>query len=298
MRCLYLVLALLAALARPAAAQPAAGDDGREADRAAIRAHIETIFKAYMDKDRATVRATHAEDWRGFLTGSRHIIRGLDAYMEAADGSLRNLDTRILRFDLSEYDVVFHGADVAVINYVADLVVRAGADTLTDKLRTLDVYARREGHWNQVASNVARHPEAMARWAQTPAVVPPAFREQILTTREEVWRAWFTNDRARLEAFLPAETLAGDGSAGGWQDRAAILDGAAQFAASGAQLVRLAFPRTEIQMYGNTIILYTNYEYELESGGKRETTTGKGTEVFVVRDNHLINTGWLLADQK
>ena len=42
-----------------------------------------------------------------------------------------------------------------------------------------------------------------------------------------------------------------------------------RFAASGAKLVRLEFPKTEMQVYGNTIIIYTTYLYEIEAGGKR-----------------------------
>ena len=47
-------------------------------------------------------------------------------------------------------------------------------------------------------------------------------------------------------------------------------------------------------MYGSTIIVYTTYLYETESGGKRSTRNGRGTEIFVVRDGELVNTGWHL----
>ena len=43
-------------------------------------------------------------------------------------------------------------------------------------------------------------------------------------------------------------------------------------------------PRTEIQAYGNTAILYTTYEMDLVAGGKRTTERGAATEVFVRRD--------------
>src|SRR5215472_3335341 len=64
--------------------------DKRQADRDAIHAHIDSIFRAYMQKDRAKIEATHAQDWRGFLSGTRTIIRGLDQYMQIADRSLKN----------------------------------------------------------------------------------------------------------------------------------------------------------------------------------------------------------------
>ena len=48
----------------PAWAQTPSAD--RPADAAAIRAHIESIFQAFVDKDRATLAATHGTEWRGF----------------------------------------------------------------------------------------------------------------------------------------------------------------------------------------------------------------------------------------
>src|SRR5712675_1818494 len=64
----------------------AAPVDDRNADREAIRAHIDSIFKAFINKDAAALRATHDENWRGFLEGSRQIIRGIDQYMKATGG--------------------------------------------------------------------------------------------------------------------------------------------------------------------------------------------------------------------
>ena len=61
-----------------------AADDERAADRAAIRAHIDRIFQAFIHKDRAELRATHAANWLGICTGSRKMIRGIDEYMNAA----------------------------------------------------------------------------------------------------------------------------------------------------------------------------------------------------------------------
>ena len=71
----------------------------------------------------------------------------------------------------------------------------------------------------------------------------------------------------------------------------------ANSADNGGKLVRLEFPKTEIQVYGNTVILYTTYIYETEVNGKRTTSSGRGTEMFVRRGNELINVGWHL-DQK
>ena len=58
--------------------------------------------------------------------------------------------------------------------------------------------------------------------------------------------------------------------------------------------MRLEFPRTEIQVYGQTVILYTTYLYEVEAKGRRTTKSGRGTEIFVRRGNELVNVGWHL----
>ena len=56
--------------------------DDRAADREAIRAHIDSIFQAFIKKDAAALRATHAQNWLGYLEGSRTMIKGVDGYME------------------------------------------------------------------------------------------------------------------------------------------------------------------------------------------------------------------------
>jgi len=73
-------LALLLALtALPFTAK---AQEDRAADRAAIRAHIDSIFQAFIKKDLAALRATHAQNWLGYLEGSREMIKGVDAYMD------------------------------------------------------------------------------------------------------------------------------------------------------------------------------------------------------------------------
>lgn len=83
---LVVVVAVMVTLPR-ATADDSMAD--READRKAIREHIDMIFQAYIRKDRTTIRATHAADWRGFLTSSRSIIRGIDQYMQTAERFLQ-----------------------------------------------------------------------------------------------------------------------------------------------------------------------------------------------------------------
>src|SRR5712691_7034236 len=139
-----------------ASASMFAADVDRSADREAIRKHIDVIFNAYIHQDRETVRKTHSEDWRGFLTQSRSIIRGIDEYMSAADNSLKF--GGLTGYRMVDYDISFHG-DIAIINYVAEIDWKDGDTSGTGKLRVLDVYEKRKGDWIQIASNTATHPD-------------------------------------------------------------------------------------------------------------------------------------------
>ena len=135
---------------------PVPGDQ-RAADRDAIRAHIDSIFQAYIDKDVETIRATHAEHWRGFRRQSRSILRGIDGYM-AGIQDLKTRPGRMHAYRMKEFDVIFYG-DVGIVSYVAEMDVGFEKVEGVLTIRTLDVYARLDGHWNQVASNVATHPD-------------------------------------------------------------------------------------------------------------------------------------------
>ena len=278
------------------AARP--GDD-RAADRAAIRAHIESIFQAFIDWDVDKIYATHSEDWRGFLEGSRVPIRGIDEYMRAngidwpkVKGSEPRPDPQ-RGYRMEDFDVIFHGPDLAVANFNGEFYRKADNVT-TVRFRIMDVYAKRQGGWIQVASHTVVDPAWRAGQMTEPAAVTPQMRQQILAAREAVWRAWFANDRAALEKLIPAEAVAINADEETWSDRAAILAGAKDFAASGAKLARLEFPKTEMQVYGDTVVLYTTYLYEIEAGGRRTTKSGRGTEIFVRRGGDLLNVGWHL----
>jgi ketosteroid isomerase-like protein len=129
--------------------------------------------------------------------------------------------------------------------------------------------------------------------------VTPALRQEILKAREAVWRAWFANERKELEIVIPEDTIAIGAGDGPWENRAAVLEGARKFAESGAKLVRLEYPRTEIRLYGDVAILYTTYVFETEArDGKRESSAGRGTEIFVRRNGRWVNPGWHLDSGK
>lgn len=269
--------------------------DERDADRAEIRKHVEGIFQAFVDKNSDKLRATHSTDWAGYSMDSRSWRQGIDAYMQGAENSLKNYG--MAGFKLTSFDVVFHG-DIALVFYIADVELKNANEAGTDKMRALDIYKKQSGGWIQVASHLARHPDEQQKRLSTPVKVGEQTKKFILDAREQVWRAWFSNDRAKLEGMIPDEAIAIETGNPNWENRAAILEGAKSFAESGSKLVRLEFPRTEIQIYGNAIILYTSYLFETEKDGKKQTTIGSGMETFVQRDGKLINTGWLLAHNK
>jgi hypothetical protein len=160
----------------------------------------------------------------------------------------------------------------------------------------MDIYAKRKGNWIQVASHTAIDPAWRDQQTSMPRNITPDIRQRILAKRDAVWKAWFANDRPVLEKMIPAEAIAINSGSQDWSDRAAILAGAKAFADSGSKLVRLEFPKTEIQAYGNTIIVYTSYIYETDDKGKRTTVKGRGTEIFVRRGDELVNVGWHLDD--
>lgn len=297
----------IAALALAGSVQNPPGGTDRDADRAAIRAHIEQICQAFVDGDVATIHATHTEDWRGFLENSRTPIKGIDEYMRAngipwpppAGAAPRAAQRDPNRtFRLLDFDVHFYSPDLAVANFNLEFGSRAGADfVVATRYRIMDIYARRQGKWNQAASHTVIDP-AWRAWQQSqPATIPPAVRQQILTAREAVWRAYFTNDRAQLDQLVPADTVVLEGPLERpFVNKAGILESAQRAADRGTKLIRLEFPQTEIQLYGTTAIVYTTYLYELESApGQRQTTTGKATEIFVRRDGAWVNPGWHLA---
>lgn len=288
---------------------PGGGQDGRDADRAAIRAHIEQICQAFIDNDVTTIHATHTEDWRGFLENSRTPIKGVDAYMRANGFTWPPVEGGPARrnaappdptrtFKVFEFDVHFYSADLAVVNFFVDFGNTVNGEFTTGtRYRIMDVYVRRNGDWNQAASHTVVDPVWKNAELTRSLTLPPPVRQQLLDTREAVWRAFFTNDQDTLVNLVPADTMVLQGNPEKpIISQAEILESARQNAARKMTLVRLEFPQTEIQVFGPTAIVYTTYLYELEApDGQRQTTRGSATEVFVRRGNGWVNPGWHMA---
>src|SRR6267378_3266336 len=277
-----------------------AQDKDRAADREAIRAHIDSIFQAFIHKDVAALRATHAENWLGYLEGSRTMIKGVDGYMD-----WNQVDSKspygMKSYKMCEFDMIFKG-DAAFVCFVADVESVTPNGPFQRALRISDFYTKQNGQWIQNGSDTALHQESMQESMEAQLAAPRPMGDQmkkrLLDAREAVWRAYFAGDRATLEKLIPEETVAIEAGDNTWSNRQTILDGAVQFAKGGGKLVKLEFPKTEIQVYGNTAVVYSNYAYELETGGQHINQSGRVTEVFVLRKGQWVNPGWHMDSGK
>jgi len=116
--------------------------------------------------------------------------------------------------------------------------------------------------------------------------------------REAVWRAWFADDVPTLKRLVPADVIVISAGEKDWKHQAAVMESAAKFKADGGKLVKLAFPHTEEQRYGNVAILYTTYEVETEMKGAKKISSGRATEIFVMKDGKWVNSGWHTDNEK
>jgi hypothetical protein len=123
-------------------------------------------------------------------------------------------------------------------------------------------------------------------------------RGQLLKVREAVWRSWFANDASTLPELVPPGTIVISAGEPQWKHQPEVLQSAVDFQAQGGRLVRLEFPRTEIQRFGDVAILYSQYIVETEMKGKRSVGAGRATEVFVLHDGQWTNPGWHTDTEK
>lgn len=287
--------------AKPAAV---ATDERRDADAKAIRAHIESIFQAFIDGDVDTIRATHSEDWCGLLDSRDAPIKGIDEYMRAngiewppKSGASRKVSYYPpgTTYRISDFDLHFYGPDFAVASLNGEFNRNEAGKTETlRRFRVMDVYARRDGKWIQAASHTTVDPRWRMARMTLPTELSPEARKELLSARESVWRSFYANDQATFKKLVPEELIALNQDNPQWDDRAAVLAHARGFAEAGGKLVSLEFPRTEIQVYGDTAIIYTTFRVETVVQGKTGIEQGRGTEIFVRRDGSWVHTGWHL----
>jgi ketosteroid isomerase-like protein len=268
----------------------------RTADRSAIRAHIDSIFQAFINKDAAALRATHAENWLGYLDSSGRMLKGIEGYMD-----WNQVDPKspygMKSYKFREFEMIFKG-DAAFVCFVADIESNWPGRPPHRVLQICDFYTKNNGNWIQSGSYTGLHQESLDEQLASPRAIGDEMKKRVLDAREAVWRAWFAGDRATLEKLIPQETIAIESGSGNWSNRQTILDGSVEFAKGGGKLVKLEFPKTEIQMYGAAAVVYSNYSYELEQGGQRINRSGRVTEVFVLRNGQWVNPGWHMDSGK
>src|SRR5262249_3097108 len=175
----------------------AAIQDNRADDAAAIRAHIESIFQAFIDGDVDKIYATHSEDWRGVLEGSKIPIQGIEHFLRAngiewprpanAPKSTSYFPAGT-GYRVSNFDVNFYSPELAVASFFGDFERKIGGATVTmRRFRIMDVYAKRKGSWIQVASHTVIDPDGRLEEMSPPQTSAPQIREQVLSGREAVW---------------------------------------------------------------------------------------------------------------
>jgi ketosteroid isomerase-like protein len=114
----------------------------------------------------------------------------------------------------------------------------------------------------------------------------------LLQSREQVWRAWFAGDLKTLEQLVPPDTIVMSGGEEQWKHQADVLRTSQEFHAKGGKLLRLEFPRTEVQHYGDVAIVWSSYTLELEAAGKKSGGSSRVTEIFVKKNGRWTNPGW------
>jgi ketosteroid isomerase-like protein len=120
----------------------------------------------------------------------------------------------------------------------------------------------------------------------------PNADSELLNVREQVWRAWFANDTKALRELVPADTIVISSSDEKWKSQADVLQEAVEFQAEGGKLTRLEFPHTEVQHFGDVAIVWSKYIVGTETHGKSSLSSGRATEIFVLRDGKWTNPGW------
>jgi len=120
-------------------------------------------------------------------------------------------------------------------------------------------------------------------------------RKELLEARDRAWRSFFgENPAAAIEEILAPGVIAIQESSERWENRERLIALAKAMKAQNVRMLRLEFPRTEIQRFGDTAILYYTYVFATGNDKQSGTLAGRGTEVFVRRGDRWIDVGWHL----
>lgn len=120
---------------------------------------------------------------------------------------------------------------------------------------------------------------------------------QLVAARDTIWRAFFRNDTALLRRYLPPAAATLEGTEHRWSNRNQIAQSARDFVRGRNTLVSLTFANTDIAQTGHSALVRSNYQTVVESGGRRDTSRGRATELFVKLGTTWVNPYWQLEPE-
>ena len=127
------------------------------------------------------------------------------------------------------------------------------------------------------------------------AAQAPSLEQQLVAARDTVWRAYFRSDTTLLRRYIPPAAAVVEGSAEvRWSDRGDIMRSAGRMIDSKSRFIDVVFSNTQIAPSGHSALVQSNYAIIRESNGRRDTTRGRATELFVKQGATWINPYWQL----
>jgi Domain of unknown function (DUF4440) len=111
--------------------------------------HLNKIFQAFVDKDTTTIREAHSLDWTGFQQFS-DLKRNRDGYMEPIRRALPSMTG----YHIDDIDVQIY-SDIVLVYYLATIRNSFQGSEVQSQIKSLDVYQKRQGNWEQIGSHVA-----------------------------------------------------------------------------------------------------------------------------------------------
>jgi len=121
-------------------------------------------------------------------------------------------------------------------------------------------------------------------------------RNELFEARDAAWRSFFQEDPATaIEKTISPDVIAIQENEEKWDNRAHLIVVAKAMQSQKIKLIRLEFPRTEVQVFNDIAILYYTYIFETGiEGGVSGVDAGRGTEVFVREKGRWLDVGWHL----